>query len=95
MGRCTNCARRCGPTGFADSRAPRTCAAARSVRIPFATAASVDVAGSKTKARSLRAPSPLMSDPTTGVKGTPEVTLPIALTSSARVMGSVTVPTSA
>ena len=46
-------------------------------------------------ARSFLAPSPLISDRTSGVKGTPEVKLPIALTSSARVTGSVTVPTNA
>ena len=70
-------------------------AVASSACIPFVTAVSAVNPGSKMNARSFLAPSPLISDRTSGVKGTPEVKLPIALTSSARVTGSVTVPTNA
>src|SRR4029077_15234861 len=42
--------------------------------------------------RSLREPSPLMSDPTMGVYGAPDVRRPIAVISIAPVIGYVTVP---
>jgi hypothetical protein len=44
------------------------------------------------KARSLRAPSPLMSPPTTGVNGAPDVRRPFAVSSSHDVTGYVTNP---
>src|SRR3989454_5404158 len=47
-------------------------AVASSARIPVATEESDAVAGSNTNARSLRAPSPLMSEPTSGVNGRSE-----------------------
>src|SRR5256886_17603714 len=69
-------------------------AAARGACIPLVIAVSAVNAGLKLKARSFFSPSPLMSDPTIGVNGAPDKKLPIALTSSPRVTGSVTVPTS-
>src|SRR5207302_11308427 len=70
-------------------------AAASSACMPFAMAVSAVRAGLKMKAQSFLAPSPLMSDPTIGVNGAPDMKLPIALTSSPRVTGRVTVPTNA
>src|SRR5204863_4409323 len=67
-------------------------AVASSARIPFTTAVSAVVAGSNTSARSLRAPSPFTSEPTSGVNGTPEVSRPVAVTPSAAGIGEVTVP---
>src|SRR5207244_3490824 len=68
---------------------------ASNIRIAAATAVSAAVAGSKTKARSFRAPSPLMSDPAIGVNGTPEVSRAMASSSKARVIATETVPTKA
>src|SRR5437867_6267161 len=65
-------------------------AVASSARIAVATEGSVAVAGSNTNARSLRAPSPLMSEPTSGVNGAPEVSRPKALTPSAALTGNET-----
>ena len=48
----------------------------------LATVVSAVAAGSNTNARSLRAPSPFTSDPTSGVKGTPDVSRAIAVSSS-------------
>ena len=62
------------------------------MRIAWATLVSAVVAGSNTKARSLRAPSPLISDPTVGVNGVPDVRRPMAVISMAPVIGYVTVP---
>src|SRR5438093_9936514 len=59
--------------------------------MPVATEESDAVSGAKTTARSLRAPSPLMSEPTSGVNGAPEVSRPRAVTSSAPLTGYVTV----
>ncbi len=70
-------------------------AVASSACMPCAIAVSAVSTGSKIKARSFLAPSPLMSDPTMGVNGAPEVKLPIALRSSARAIGTVAVPTNA
>ena len=55
--------------------------------MPLATAGSLALTGSNTNARSLRAPSPLMSEPTSGVNGAPELSRPIVVTSSPPVMG--------
>src|SRR5207244_3268864 len=66
-------------------------ASAIRVRIAFPTAVSGAVAGTKMNARSLRAPSPLMSDPTTGVNGAPDVSRPMAPSSRALAIGRVTV----
>src|SRR3989442_6267042 len=66
-------------------------AVAISARIAVGTEGSAAVAGSNTNARSLRAPSPLMSEPTSGVNGAPEVSRPRAVTSSAPLTGYVTV----
>src|SRR5690348_9423441 len=67
-------------------------ALARSVCIADATAGSLAVLGSKMNARSLRAPSPLMSPPTIGVNGAPEVRRAFAVSSSHDVTGCVTYP---
>src|SRR5439155_252823 len=53
-------------------------AVASSACMPFAIAVSAVSAGLKMKARSFLAPSPLMSDPTIGVNGAPDMKLPIA-----------------
>jgi hypothetical protein len=59
------------------------------------TAGSVDdEAGSKMNARSLREPSPLMSEPTSGVNGAPDDTRAVAVTSSPRFTGQVRDPVS-
>src|SRR5207244_4760995 len=55
------------------------------------TAVSGAVAGAKTNARSLRAPSPFTSDPTMGVNGAPDVRRAMAPSSRAVAMGRVTV----
>src|SRR5688572_14541115 len=47
---------------------------------------------SKMNARSLREPSPLMSEPTSGVNGAPEETRPVAVTSRPRLTGQVSEP---
>ncbi len=49
----------------------------------MAAASGLPVAGSNTNARSLRAPSPLMSEPTSGVNGAPDVSREMEVTSSA------------
>src|SRR2546422_2901047 len=66
-------------------------ASAIKVRIAFRTAVSGAAAGTKMNARSLRAPSPLMSDPTTGVNGAPDVRRAMAPSSRALAIGRVTV----
>src|SRR5688500_13085957 len=47
---------------------------------------------SKMNARSLREPSPLMSEPTSGVNGAPDATRPVAVTSRPRLIGQVSEP---
>jgi len=59
----------------------------------FATLVSAVAFGSKMNARSLRAPSALMSDATIGVNGAPDDSRPIAVISSPSLKGYVRVPT--
>jgi hypothetical protein len=59
--------------------------------MPAATSASTASAGSKTNARSLRAPSPLTSPPTIGVKGEPETKRAMSAMSSQRETGTAKV----
>src|SRR4051812_15128052 len=61
--------------------------------IATATLVSVVAPGSKMNARSLRAPSALMSEATIGVNGAPEDSRAIAVSSSPSLNGYVTVPT--
>src|SRR3954447_24277888 len=61
--------------------------------IATATLVSVVAPGSKMNARSLRAPSALMSDATIGVNGAPDDIRPIAVASSPSLNGYVRVPT--
>ena len=64
---------------------------ASSFAMPAATAGSAAVAGLKMKARSLRAPSPLMSALTIGVNGEPDVSRAIDVISKLDVSGCVMV----
>src|SRR2546425_9405462 len=66
-------------------------ASAIRVRIAFPTPVSGAVAGTKMNARSLRAPSPFTSDPTTGVNGAPDVRRKMVASSRAVEMGRVAV----
>src|SRR5690348_16152392 len=77
---------------FSMQERARSGALARRRDIPFASAVSPALTGSKMNGLSLRNPSPLMSPPTIGVKHPPDVSRAIAMSSITGLMGQVMVP---